>query len=458
MTKVWVVDDDKNLLKILSLTLKAGTHEVSSFAAAADAIAALASGAPDALVTDLQMPGMDGVDLLRAVKVTRSELPVILLTAHGSIDRAVEAMKAGAYDFLTKPVDNEKLLVTVRNAIYHGQLLRDVARLRVNRRESLGATIVGSSAEMSRVRDTVARVAAHDTTVLITGETGVGKEVVARAIHTESTRMTAPFIAVNCGAIPETLMESELFGHVRGSFTGAIRDQKGKIEIATSGTLFLDEVGELSLGAQTRLLRVLQERIVTPVGSEKERKVDVRVIAATNRDLHAAIATGRFRQDLFYRLNVFPVEIAPLRKRVDDIPALVAHLLGRATDDPPEVTSEALEKLMAYSWPGNVRELDNVLQRALIHADEDVIRPEHLIGMGDRSAAPESVSKANSESSAAQENQDDIIELADIERTMILRALKKAECNQTKAARMLGITRMALIYRMDKHGIKPEAK
>jgi two-component system NtrC family response regulator len=453
MSVVWVVDDDRNLLKILSLTLKAGGHEVASFSAGQDAIAAMNAGVPDALVTDLQMPGMDGVELLRAAKEIHGELPIILLTAHGSIDRAVEAMKAGAYDFLTKPVDNEKLFVTVRNAIHHGQLLRDLAKLRENRRDALGATIVGSSTAMRRVRDAVARVSGHDTTVLVTGETGVGKEVVARGIHAASPRMSAPFIAVNCGAIPETLIESELFGHVRGAFTGAVRDQKGKVEIASGGTLFLDEVGELSLAAQTRLLRVVQERIVIPVGSEKERKVDVRVIAATNRDLTTAIATGRFRQDLFYRLNVFPLEIPPLRERLDDLPPLVAHLLGRLTDDPPDVAPEAFEKLKSHSWPGNVRELDNILQRALIHADEGVIRPEHIIGMGNAGAA-----RAEIAPPIEQAGPDEIIELAEIERAMILRALKKAECNQTKAARMLGITRMALIYRMDKHGIKPEAK
>jgi DNA-binding NtrC family response regulator len=447
---VWVVDDDRNLLKVLSLTLKSGGHDVTSFATADDAIEALGNSAPDALVTDLQMPGKDGVALLRAAKEIRADLPIILLTAHGSIDRAVEAMKAGAYDFLTKPVDNEKLFVTVRNAVLHGQLLRDLSKLRENRRDALGATIVGTSEAMRRVRETVARIAGHDTTVLITGETGVGKEVVARAVHAESTRMSEPFIAVNCGAIPETLIESELFGHVRGAFTGAVRDQKGKLEVASAGTLFLDEVGELSLSAQTRLLRVLQERVITPVGSERERRIDVRIIGATNRDLTNAIAEGRFRQDLYFRLNVFPIVLPSLKERKEDIPALVAHLLGRIVTDPPDVTPEALEKLMAYSWPGNVRELDNILQRALIHADEGVIRPEHLIGLTRRSE-PEK----EAEPAVSQEASDEVVELADIERTMILRALKKADRNQTKAARMLGITRMALIYRMDKHGIKP---
>jgi DNA-binding NtrC family response regulator len=454
MKRVWIVDDDRNLLKILAAVVKDGGHDVTTFESAEAAWSRVEGAAgsetvPDLVLADLQMPGWDGIELLRRFKRGPGEVPFVLLTAHGSIDRAVEAMKEGAYDFLTKPVESEKLLLVARNALEHGELRAEVGRFRARRREELRATMVGQSAAIREVSDAVARVAPQTTTVLITGETGTGKEVVARAIHAASRRATEPFVAVNCGAIPEGLVESELFGHVRGSFTGAIRDRRGYFESADGGTLFLDEIGDLPATCQTRLLRALEERTITRVGDEKPRKVDVRIVAATNRDLKKDVEDRRFREDLFYRIHVFPIRVAALRDRRDDIPLLAGHFLARLSggETPPDVSPESLKVLCEYSWPGNVRELQNVIERAMVLSGEDRILPEHLVGLT-RASTP-----APAET-APLRIPDEGINLDDVERQLLDEALKKTSGNQSRAARLLGITRSALIYRLEKHNIR----
>ncbi|MBL4889745.1 MAG: sigma-54-dependent Fis family transcriptional regulator [Candidatus Lindowbacteria bacterium] len=447
MKKVWVVDDDLNLLKVMKVVLTDAGYSVKTFTDGKQLLAESGVEKPDVIISDLQMPTIDGVKLLRLLKERGEKAPVVLLTAHGSIDRAVEAMKLGAYDFLTKPVDNEKILITLRNAIEYGALLVEVDRLRIRRREDLLATIVGESAAIQKVTDQISRVANQPATVLITGETGTGKEIVARAIHASSQRVSGTFAVVNCGAIPENLVESELFGHLRGSFTGATRDRKGQFEMANGGTIFLDEIGEMSLDVQTRLLRALQERTITPVGSSKEVKVDVRVVVATNRELNKEVEEGNFREDLFYRINVFPIEVPPLRDRKDDIPLLIAHLLRRFCTDPPEVSPEALEILIKHDWPGNVRELENALERGLIMSGESKILPEHLPNLN---GGIQTKAQLAWELEIPEEG----IDLEKIEQRLLGLALEKANGNQSKAARLLNITRSALIYRMEKSGRK----
>lgn len=449
---VWLVDDDRNLLAVLRAVLKEGGYQPVSFCSAEEALGAFEGRdgpEPRAIIADLQMPGMDGVEFLKRMREMRPGLPVILLTAFGSIERAVEAMKAGAYDFLTKPVENEKLLIVVRNAFEHGALVEEVRRLREERRRYLGATLVGSSRAMKAILELIEKVAPGNTTVLVTGETGVGKEVVARAIHAASERAAGPFVVVNCGAIPEALVESELFGHIRGAFTGAVRDRKGFFEAASGGTIFLDEVGELPPAAQTKLLRVLQERVVVPVGGSRSRPVDVRVIAATNRRLEEDVREGKFREDLLYRLKVFPIVVPPLRERRDDIPDLARYFLARHLGDrePRELSDDVIEILRSYDWPGNVRELDNALERAVVLAGEGPLLPEHFEGfLGKKNEMRQSLLDI--------EIPDEGIDLEVVERTLIQRALEKTCFNQTRAARLLGLTRSALIYRMEKHDIR----
>ncbi len=383
---VFVVEDDGLVRRAVGRALQGAGFRVSDFASGAEALAALAADAThvDVLITDVLMPGMSGFDLLGQARERWREIPVVLITGQATVSAAVEAMRMGAYDYLVKPVDTQHTLIpAVRRAIEHRRLLERNRFLESQLQASHRSRgMVGESAAMRQVGALASAVASTDATVLIQGESGTGKELVARAVHQQSDRSGRPFIDVNCAALSDSLLESELFGHVKGAFTGATVARRGLFETASSGTLFLDEVGELAPATQARLLRVLQEGTLRPVGSSESRRVDVRIIGATNRDLAKEVEAGRFRQDLYYRLNVFNIEIPPLRERREDVPALVDHFLqkhgrrvGRSVD---HVDSAALEALSRYPWPGNVRELENTIERALVLCRGETVTVELL--------------------------------------------------------------------------------
>jgi DNA-binding NtrC family response regulator len=384
--RILLVDDDDLLLRAVSRVLTRAHYEVSTFRSAPDALAALqrAGGAADLVISDLHMPGMDGLELLERVRANWPDLPVMVLSGDPSVASSVEALRRGAYDYLTKPLEAyEEVVLAVRRAVERRRL---VERNRALERQIAVSDrfkgIVGTTPAMRELFGLVESVAPTDATVLLLGESGTGKEMLARAIHERSARAGGPFVPINCSALTDTLLESELFGHVRGAFTGASTSRIGVFEEASRGTLFLDEIGDISAAMQVRLLRALQEGEIKPVGSTEIRKVDVRVVAATNRDLEAAARAGNFRQDLYYRLNVVPLELPPLRQRPEDIPLLVHHFLLRyaAKFGKPvsRLAPEALEALQSYQWPGNVRELENVVQRAVVLASGDVVTPALL--------------------------------------------------------------------------------
>jgi two-component system NtrC family response regulator len=404
----------------------------------------------DLVLTDVRMPEMDGVELMMHLKAMQPDLPVIVLTAHGTIDSAVEAMKVGAFDYLTKPFSRDQLKASVRKALELGALASENRQLRqiVSERFSFASMIAGSRA-MRDVADTASRVAASDTTVLLEGESGTGKELLAKAIHVNSGRSRGPFVTVNCAAIPENLLESELFGHRRGAFTGAIADKPGKFEAANRGTIFLDEVGELPLLLQVKILRVLQEREVDKVGETRPIKVDVRVIAATNRSLEKMTTDASFREDLYYRLAVVSIRVPPLRERSDDIPLLVDHFLAKHAErlgrPRPAVEKAVYSAFNLYAWPGNIRELENVIERAL------VLDRDGLVGLDD---LPDRLQASGQRIGNLRiELPDEGISLEDVERELLLAALEKHNWNQTRAAAYLDITRSALLYRMQKFGL-----
>ena len=451
--RILLVDDDESLRRVTEYTLHEAGYQVLTAASGDEGLERFQSADVDLLLTDVRMPGMDGMDLLARVKAIRPELPVVMLTAHGTIEAAVEAMKLGAFDYLTKPFTGDQLRASVRKAFDVAELKNENQRLRqlVTERFSFEAMIAGSSA-MRGVTDMAARVARSEATVLLRGESGTGKELLAKAIHVNSERAGGPFVPVNCAAIPEHLLESELFGHRRGAFTGAVSDKRGKFEAADGGTIFLDEVGDLPQVLQVKILRVLQEREIDKVGEPKPKKVDVRVVAATNRDLEAMIRDGAFREDLYYRLAVVPVRVPPLRERADDIPLLVEHFLAKHSErlgrSMPEVAKPVFPALNVYGWPGNIRELENVVERAL------VLDRDGVIGLDD---LPERLSATEHRFGRVRvELPDEGISLDDVERDLIRAALDRHDWNQTRAAAYLGITRSALLYRMEKYTIQRE--
>jgi DNA-binding NtrC family response regulator len=381
--RILVVDDEAPQREIISLILSSEGWEVGTAAGARDAMRSLDPSPPDVILTDLKMAGKDGLDLLADLRKTVPHIPVILMTAHGTIETAVRAMKEGAFDYLTKPLGRDELLITVSRAIDRVRLERQNQALREALEERVAkGKIIGDSGAMREVLKLVAKVAPASSTVLIYGETGTGKEVIAQTIHAESRRKDSPFIAINCAAIPENLIESELFGHEKGAFTGALARKIGQFERAQGGTLFLDEIGDLPLMLQPKLLRALQEREVMRVGGDAPVGVDVRIIAATHRDLAKLVAEKTFREDLFWRLNVFPIVIPPLRARATDIPLLAEHFLSRAAKEnqspAKKISAEAMRALCAYAWPGNVREVQSVIERASLLADGEQIRLEDL--------------------------------------------------------------------------------
>ncbi|MBP7706989.1 MAG: sigma-54-dependent Fis family transcriptional regulator [Candidatus Aminicenantes bacterium] len=378
METILIIDDEKSLLDLLSVVFKKEGYAVRTAQSAAGAYEVLAKDEVDLVVTDIKMPGADGMDVLRYARENLPDLPVILITAYGSIAQAVEALKAGALDYVVKPFDVEELKIIVGRGLAARRLKQENLLLKRDLKERYGfEQMIGKSRPMQEIYILIEKVASTDSTVLITGESGTGKEMAARAVHQQGARRDHPFVSINCAALPENLLESELFGHVRGSFTGAVSDKKGMFELAQRGTLFLDEVGEMSPWTQVKLLRALQERKVRRVGGADEIPVDVRIIAATNQDLKKRIAEGKFREELFYRLNVISVDMPPLRKRVEDIPILMAHFLQKYCEKmgkkPKRFTPDVVGLLEGYSWPGNIRELENVIERIVAIEDRETV-------------------------------------------------------------------------------------
>ena len=450
---VLLIDDDESLRRVVEYNLHEDGYRVLTAADGTSGLQAFQAEAVDLVLTDVRMPEMDGLELLTRIKTMQPDLPVVVLTAHGTIDSAVEAMKLGASDYLTKPFNRDQLKAAVRKALEVAALTTENRYLRqvVADRFSFANMIAGARA-MRAVTETAGRVAQSDTTVLLEGESGTGKELLAKAIHFHSARTRAPFVTINCGAIPEQLLESELFGHRRGSFTGAISDKQGKFEAANRGTIFLDEIGELPTLLQVKILRVLQEREIDKVGETRPMKVDVRVVAATNRDLEKMIADGTFRDDLYYRLAVVSIRVPPLRERSDDIPLLVDHFLGKHAErlgrERPTVEKAVYSAFNLYAWPGNIRELENVVERAL------VLDKDGVLGLDD---LPERLRTREPRiANLRMELPDEGVSLEDVERELLLAALHKHNWNQTRAAAFLNITRSTLLYRMQKFGLERE--
>ena len=403
---------------------------------------------PALVITDLKMPGMSGFQVLAAIKERSPETLVMVITAFGAVETAVEAMRLGAYDYVTKPFNRDELKLIVKKALQLRGLADENQRLREELTDRAEFhNIIGISREMEQVFQVVRKVADTEATVLISGESGTGKELVARAIHSLSGRRDRPFVAINCAAIPRDLLESELFGHVKGAFTGAIRDKEGKFEIADGGTIFLDEVGDLPLELQPKLLRALQEKIVEPVGGTTPRKLDVRVVAATNVDVDKAIAAGTFREDLYYRLSVIPLHLPPLRQRREDIPLLVRHFTTKHGGEQVVFPHETMAVLQGYQWPGNVRELENTVERLLIMRGSDTIAPGDIPAKIREGKRPDRECKVIN-------LPDEGYSLEQLEREIVVEALEKNDWNQTAAARFLRIPRHTLIYRMEKYNIQ----
>jgi two-component system response regulator HydG len=447
--RVLVVDDDPSMCDVLVSDLGEHGFEVTARTSAASALDALAPGAFDAVVTDLNMPGMDGLELCRGVAGVQPDVPVIVITAFGSIQTAVAAIRGGAYDFVTKPLDVEALALALDRAVQNKTLRDEVKRLRraVDESRRFGA-LLGTSPAMRRVYDLLDRIVDSNATVLVTGETGTGKELVARALHERGRRRTGPFVAVNCAALPEALLESELFGHVRGAFTDAHASRKGLFVQAIGGTLFLDEIGEMPLALQAKLLRALQTRKVRPVGSNDEVAFDVRLIAATNRDLDSAVEEERFREDLYFRINVIQVEMPSLRMRGGDILLLAQHFVERYAAQAEKrvvgLAPEAAERLLAYVWPGNVRELENCIERAIALARGETIGPEDL---------PEKVRAfRHSHVLVGSDDPAELPRLEEVERRYILRVMEAVGGNKTLAARVLGVGRKTLYRKLEQYG------
>lgn len=443
--KIIVIDDDNSLRRVLEYNLQEEGYDVQAASSGEEGLYLFGKSQPDLVITDMKMSGMDGLMVLKSVKERSPETLVIMVTAFGTIDVAVEAMKAGAYDYITKPFNRDALKLTVKKALQFSGLTEENKRLKSELSDKADfRTIVGSSKEMEKVFDVIRKVADTEAAVLITGESGTGKELVARSIHANSSRRDAPFVAINCAAIPRDLLESELFGHVKGAFTGAIKDKTGKFQVADGGTLFLDEVGELPVELQPKLLRALQEKEIEPVGGTKAQKLDVRVVSATNLNIDKAMADGTFREDLYYRLSVIPVHLPPLRERRKDIPLLIRYFCGKHGNDKIIFDKDVLEALTMYSWPGNVRELENSIERLLIMRNGDSISRDDL---------PEKFRGNGSAGSAIVKLPDEGYSLEQLEREIVIEALERNAWNQTAAARFLKIPRHILIYRLEKYGI-----
>jgi len=446
--RVLIVDDEKNMRWVLAQALEGEGFEVQQAADGKEALAAVADQAPDIMILDHRMPAPDGMEVLRRIRAKDHAFPIIMLTAHGNVETAVEAMKAGATEYLTKPFDLEELKISIEKALKMRNLAAEVERLREEIDKEYDVEgFVAADPKMIEVLDTVHKVAPTDATVVLYGESGTGKELVARALHALSGRSDQPFVSVSAGALPETLLESELFGYEKGAFTGAMTAKPGRFELANGGTLFLDEIGDITPAVQVKLLRVLQEQQFERLGATRTIEVDVRVVAATNRDLQQMIADGEFREDLFYRLNVVPVTLPPLRDRPGDIPLLVAHFLEKYGADKRTISSEAMEALVTYKWPGNVRELENTIERILILAHEEEIGIRDLpaeVRLGDLSCQASSTGFVLPEAG---------VDLEEVELDLVRQALERAGGSAPKAAKLLGLTAKTLEARMTRLGL-----
>lgn len=451
--RILVVDDDESLRWVTQAQLQQSGYQVDTAANGKEALAKIQETPPDLAITDLMMPGMSGVELLKSIRAGYPEIIVILVTAFGTVENAVEAMRAGAYDYITKPVNMEELRLIVGRGLEHLDLRREVRNLRISLDKKYGfENILGQSKPLLYVLDMASRAANATSTVLIHGETGTGKELLAKAVHFNSRRKDKPFVTINCGAIPKDLLESELFGHVRGSFTGALANKRGKVELADGGTLFLDEIGEMPLELQVKLLRLIQQGEIEKLGVAGVTKVDVRIIAATHRNLQAMIEDGAFREDLYYRLAVIPLELPPLRERADDIAELVQQFFLKAKEKQgrPELVlpPPLLPYFSAYRWPGNIRELENIIERVVVLSRGDDITLNDL---------PEFLRRERPAAEAFHfELPPQGISLEGVEKEFIVRALEKFNWNQTHAAQFLDISRKTLIYRMEKFGLRKE--
>ncbi|MCX5738366.1 MAG: sigma-54 dependent transcriptional regulator [Proteobacteria bacterium] len=442
--RILIVDDDREMREMLRERLARRGFEVETSEGAKPAIEQLDTDHFDSVVTDIQMRGPSGIELCEWLRDNRPDVPVVVITGFGGLDSAIAAIRAGAHDFLPKPFEVEELAFRLERALRHRNLLEEVKRLRESQTDPAGDELVGDSAAMRKLRQLVARVARSDAPVLITGETGSGKELVARAIHRLGARPDGPFVAVNCAALPEALLESELFGHAKGAFTDARAARTGLFVQASGGTLLLDEIGELAQALQPKLLRALQERRVRPVGAVEELDFDARVVAATNRDLATAVEEGRFREDLFFRLDVLPVEVPPLRARGADVLLLAQHCLRRCAERnsrmPLGISRAAAEKLTDYAWPGNVRELQNCIERAAALADHDQILPEDL---------PERIQAyRKSDLLLVSDDPSTLVPLAVVEQRYVARVLEATAGNKTLAARILGVDRKTLYRKL----------
>ncbi len=451
MRRVLVVDDEENLRLVLRTLLKRQGYEVETAESGEKALALVDTFGPDVILTDVRMPKMGGLDLLATLKAKGNEATVIVMSAYGNVDLALEAIKAGAYDYVQKPFKHEEIVLTLRKAEERESLRRENRALREEiRKEHQFEQILAKSQSMQEIFRTIAKIADYKTTVLISGESGTGKELVARALHRRSSRRGASFVAVNCGAIPENLLESELFGHKKGAFTDANSDRRGLFEEADGGTLFLDEIGELPISLQVKLLRVSQDETIRRLGESRDVKVDVRIVAATHRDLAAEVKAGRFREDLFYRLNVLPIVVPPLRSRREDVALLVDHFVARNNvrlgTAIRGVDTEARRILVEYAWPGNVRELENTIERAMVLAEGDLLLAADLPERIREARDPVQVQLASGELSIKKTTRV-------IEETLIRRALQKTKGNRTRAAEVLELSHRALLYKIKDYKI-----
>jgi DNA-binding NtrC family response regulator len=448
MKKILIADDEKNMIWAMKKALKNDGYKIITAGDGAEAVTLAQDEEPDIVLLDLRMPKKDGMEALDEIKRINPKIPVIMLTAHGTMESAIEAMKLGAVDYISKPFDLEELKIVIQKALNIGTMQEQIAFLTEELSKSTGKTIIGESIKIKNVLQLVSRVANSNATVLITGESGTGKELIANAIHFNSQRKEKPYIKVNCGALPEGLLESELFGHEKGAFTGAIARKPGRFELADGGTLFLDEVGELTPNIQVKLLRVLQEKEFERVGGTETLKVDVRIVTATNRNLGEMVSKGEFREDLFYRLNVIPIELPSLRERKEDIPMLVDYFTKKYCCESGRkkliFDKDAMDALTNYQWRGNIRELENVIERIVILNHGETVGKEAL---------PKEIVYYSSEAIPFVLPLEGI-ELDSVEKSLIEQALARTENNQTHAAKLLGITRHTLMYRMEKHNLK----
>jgi two-component system response regulator AtoC len=482
--RVLIADDEINIRRVLEAILRRDGYEVVTAANGLEALAGMNRGV-HTVITDLKMPGLDGMALLRKLSSDYPDVPVVMITAHGSVENAVEAVKLGAFDYIEKPFDQEQIRQIVDKALKtHAFSRRDAHPEEPKSRGRF--RLVGESPAIRQVYGVIEKVADTPSTVLITGESGTGKELIARALHEYSSRQSGPFIKINCAAIPKTLMESELFGYEKGAFTGAVGAKPGRFELAHNGTLFLDEIGEIPVEMQVKLLRVLQESEFERVGGIKTIKVDVRLVAATNRDLHAEVAAGNFREDLYYRLNVVPIHLPPLRERRDDIPLLVSHFMSRFNERLKKnisgIEPDAVFRLTAYSWPGNIRELENVIERTMLFCEDPTIRvanlPGELVGSPSSQSLPVATTPSSPSASgearrltpptgvpvlpvgaeAVSSLKEAVrVETERVERDLIQRALDETGGNVTQAARKLQISRKSLQTKMKELGLRDKA-